>query len=157
MAGLEEANLIRTPLMISGLPKKVIEHAGSGKMPNGERSKRMLMQCPDCGSGRRSDGYHREGWYWLECGRRYNPETDTYSPENNRCRLKQRDAEIEDLVAELKRLPDRLRWISDNASHHSSAHWLKTQLYGLAREYETGYVNDGELGFKKIDALHQKD
>lgn len=59
--------------------------------------KEMKMQCPDCGSGRRSDGYHREGWYWLECDRRYNPETDTYSPENNWCRLKQRDAEIETL------------------------------------------------------------
>lgn len=57
----------------------------------------MLMQCPDCGSGRRSDGYHREGWYWLECDRRFYPETHQYSPENNRCKLRQLDAKYEEL------------------------------------------------------------
>ena len=62
------------------------------------------MRCPDCGSGRRSDGYHREGWYWLECDRRYNPETDTFSPENNWCKLKQRDAERETMKEELEAL-----------------------------------------------------
>jgi hypothetical protein len=116
----------------------------------------MLMQCPDCGAVRRKDGYHREGWYWLECGRRFNPDTGVYSYENSYCKINQRDAEIEALVAELKRLPDKLRWISDNASHHSSSHWLKTQLYGLAREYESGYVSDGKLGFHKVAALITK-
>ena len=55
------------------------------------------MKCPDCGSGRRSDGYHREGWYWLECDRRYNPETDTYSPKNNWCKLCQLETKYEEL------------------------------------------------------------
>lgn len=41
MARLEEANLIRTPLMISGLPKRVSEHASAGKMPNGERNREL--------------------------------------------------------------------------------------------------------------------
>lgn len=69
------------------------------------------MQCPDCGSGRRIDGYHREGWYWLGCDRRYNPETDTYSPENNWCKLKQRDAEYETL----KRATEALKpaWVCE--------------------------------------------
>ena len=56
-------------------------------------------------------------------------------------------SENTNLQAEIKRLPDRLRWISDNANHHSS-HWLKTQLYGLAREFESGWFDDGKMGFR---------
>lgn len=44
------------------------------------------MRCPDCGSGRRADGYNREGWYWLECSRRFNPERDSYGPPTPSCR-----------------------------------------------------------------------
>lgn len=62
-------------------------------------------------------------------------------------------AENDALVKEIKRLPDKLKWVSDNASHHTSGHWLKTQLYGLARELETGYMNVGTEDFYRVDAL----
>ena len=55
------------------------------------------MQCPDCGSCRRGDGYNRDGWYWLECGRRYNPVTDVYSPPNFYCKNIQLEAEYKEL------------------------------------------------------------
>jgi len=113
MVGLEEASPIHIPLMNSILPKRASERASAGKMLNGERSKRMLIQCPDCGSGRRSDGYHRGGWYWLECDRRYNPETDEYSPENNWCRLKQRDAERETMKEDVEALKEMLNELID--------------------------------------------
>lgn len=49
-------------------------------------------QCPNCGAGRRSDGYNRDGWFWLECERRYHPPTSLYyerwSPVTDRCRLR---------------------------------------------------------------------
>ena len=60
-------------------------------------------------------------------------------------------SETTTLPAEIKKLPDRLRWIADNATHHSSAHWLKTQLYGLAREFESGWFADGKMGFCKVE------
>lgn len=66
------------------------------------------------------------------------------------------EEENEALKDELKRLPDKARWIYDNASHHSK-HWLKTQLYGLAREYETGYINVGTKEFYRVDALLTKE
>ncbi len=62
-------------------------------------------------------------------------------------------AKNEELLREIKRVPNKLRWVSDNASHHSSSHWLKTQLYGLARELETGYMNVGTKEFYRVDAL----
>ncbi len=64
----------------------------------------MLMQCPDCGSGRRADGYHREGWYWLECDRRFYPDTSQYSPENTRCKLIQLETKHETLKGEVEAL-----------------------------------------------------
>ena len=33
----------------------------------------LLVNCPDCGSPMRDDGFNRLGWYYGECGRRYNP------------------------------------------------------------------------------------
>lgn len=71
------------------------------------------MQCPDCGSGRRIDGYHRDGWYWLGCDRRYNPEIGEYSPENNWCRLRQRDAERETMKEEVEALREMLNELID--------------------------------------------
>jgi len=65
-------------------------------------------------------------------------------------------AENDALIKEIKRLPDKLKWVSDNASHHTSSHWLKTQLYGLARELETGYMNVGTKDFYRVDALTKR-
>jgi len=69
---------------------------------------------------------------------------------------KRNAVELYDELAALKRhaktLPDKLKWIADNASHHSS-HWLHTQLYGMAKELEYGYINMGTKDFYKVDAL----
>jgi len=99
------------------------------------------MQCPDCGSCRRGDGYHREGWYWLECDRRYNPETDTYSPENNRCRLKQSDDEIETLKETLNKWAIRYRSLAEDLALAADA---KREQW---REYVPETIAD------EIDAL----
>ena len=56
------------------------------------------MKCFDCGSGRREDGYNRLGWYYLDCGRRYNPQLDMFGCRTNLCRLVQCKAEIAALV-----------------------------------------------------------
>ena len=57
------------------------------------------------------------------------------------------------LKREIKALPDKLKWISDNASHKVAPHWLKTQLYGLAREIETGHFSVGTKDYHKVDTL----
>lgn len=60
------------------------------------------MICPDCDSGRRGDGFNRNGWFWLECNRRYNPSIDAYSPENAHCRNIQLEAINADLLEACK-------------------------------------------------------
>ena len=63
------------------------------------------------------------------------------------------EAENAALKREIKALPDKLKWISDNASHKVAPHWLRTQLYGLAREIETGHFSVGTKDYHKVDTL----
>lgn len=62
------------------------------------------MRCPDCGSGRREDDFNRNGWFWLECHRRYNLIHNAYSPENEHCR----NIQLEERVRELEQI---LGWV----------------------------------------------
>ena len=124
------------------------------------------MQCPDCGSCRRGDGYNRDGWYWLECGRRYNPDTDVYSPPNSRCKLYQLKREYAEFRAEIRgALPQPSnpavsnKWIVDAvislnrqwARHYRSLAEDVALAYDVKREQWREYVP--ETIADEIDAL----
>jgi len=60
--------------------------------------------CPDCGARLREDGFNRYGWYWLECGRRYNPGRGTFAYRTNSCRFREAQQQLAEKDKEIERL-----------------------------------------------------
>ncbi len=64
-----------------------------------DEKRKGLGKCPDCGAGFQAKPHNRLGWFYAECGRRYNRALAVWEPmAPTSCLIRQRDqarAEIE--------------------------------------------------------------
>ena len=78
---------------------------------------RRLPLCPNCKSGFKDKAFHRNGWFYAECGRRYNEMLGWSDYRPSECLLRQ----VHQIQEEMRRYKELATLVSDINPDHADA------------------------------------